>query len=187
MSEEQLEESEEEKLDENMACRCPEVYPEEWLGRDMDIAGSCVHKMGIASFAHMPISYESYLDRQTHNIYELGLTERWPGLAFTRTGWFGGENLRFIESAQSPSRLVQYLPSPFNVSVRLHEGGVGTVTRTAQRQQSDIISARCKPRELYLAHLSCPVCAERKGGEKILLMRHWLPSAQLKRRMQKST
>jgi hypothetical protein len=184
VSEEQLEELEE-KLDEDLVCRCPETYPEDWVGQDLDMSGSCVHRMGIASFMRMPISYESYLDRQTHNIHELGLTERWPGLAFMRTGWFGGENLRFIEPAQSPSRLVSYLAPPFNVSIKLHEGGIGTVTKTAQRQQSDIISARCRPKELFLAHLSCPVCADRKGGEKIMVMRRWLPSAQLKRRMKK--
>ncbi|MDH5300560.1 MAG: hypothetical protein OEW58_04285 [Gammaproteobacteria bacterium] len=169
-------------MEEELVCRCPEHWPK-WAGKDMDFAGWCVHRMKIAAFAHMPVSYEVYLDKQTQNIADLGLTEKWPGLVLTRTGWFGGEILRVLEPESSPSRSVEYLTPPFHVNVMLHEGGIGTVTRTAQIQQSNIYAAKCKPKELYLAHLSCPVCAERKGGEKILLIRRWIPGQQTQRRM----
>lgn len=170
---------------EELVCRCPETYPEEWVGKDIDFAGWCVHRFGIASFAHMPLAYEAYVDRQADNIRQLGLTEKWPGLVLTRTGWWGGEIIRFVEDAQSASRFVEYLAPPFDVNVALHEGGVGSITKTVQEQQRHIVDAGCRPKELYLAHLSCPVCAERKGGEKILAIRRWIASKALQARVKK--
>jgi hypothetical protein len=40
------------------------------------------------------------------------------------------------------------------------------------------------PKELYLCYLTCPVCSEEKGGDKILLLRRWQASATLSKRIQ---
>jgi len=164
-------------------CRCPESYPS-WDGTDQSLAGQTVHRMSIASFFHMPLAYESYVGKQLENVEQLGLSEKWPGFVLTKTGMWGGEIIRFIEDAETASRCVQILPPPFDVNVMLHEGGIGTVQKTLRAQQMKIVDSGKKPKELYLAYLSCPVCAERKGGEKILLFRRWLTSERLVKKIE---
>ncbi|MDH5732106.1 MAG: hypothetical protein OEZ58_24240 [Gammaproteobacteria bacterium] len=155
------------------SCACPEVVPE-WHGLDLDLSNQCVHDQSIPSFFHMPISYDLYRQKQAQNIEHLELKERWPGLVLTRTGLWGGQILRLLEAAESPSRQVRFLETPFYVSVFLHEGGIGTAPKAAQLQQLKMSERKLKPKELFLAHLTCPICSEAKGGDKILIIRRWM-------------
>lgn len=164
------------------SCNCPEHYPD-WAGRDVDLAGRCVHTFPIASFFFMPLGFDISVERQRENIEGLELKETWPGLVLARTGMFKGSIMRFLEPNSSPGRFVSYLAKPFDVNVRLHEGGMGTVRQTVAAQQSDLLREAKMPKEIYLAHLTCPLCSERKGGEKILVFRRWLASAKLARRL----
>jgi len=163
---------------EQEGCPCPERYPD-WDGQDVDLGGWCVHQMPIKTFFHMPIAYDMYLAKQAENVAQLGLRERWPGLVLTRTRLFGGSLTRLLEDAESPSRLVHYLPSPFNVSVFLHHGGIGSVSKAVHEHQIRLVEQGRRPKELYLAHLTCPVCEQRKGGDKILVLRRWVASRRM--------
>jgi hypothetical protein len=165
------------------SCGCPETWPK-WDGTDQNLAGKCVHRMSIAAFFHMPLAYETYLAKQYENIQQLELTEIWPGFVLTRTGMIGGEMIRFIEDAESASRFVQYLSPPFDVNVMMHEGGIGTIQKTLQAQQMRLVDAGRTPKEVYLAHLTCPVCEKRKGGEQIMVVRRWIANARLQSRLQ---
>lgn len=133
----------------------------------------------------MPVAFDMYVRKQALNIAQLGLVEEWPGLAFTRTGVWGGEMLRFITDCNSPSRLVQRLGAPFDVRVNLHDGGIGTVQKTLQKQQMKIVDLGRSPKEAYLAHLTCPVCADARGGDKILVARRWVASPGMQKRLSK--
>lgn len=168
--------------DDNL-CGCPEAWPK-WDGTDQALAGMCVHRMPIAALFHMPLSHDTYVGKQYHNIRQLEMVERWPGFVLTRTKMFGGEIIRFVEDAETASRFVQYLPSPFDVSVMMHEGGIGSIQKTLLKQQAQMVDAGHAPKELYMAHLTCPRCEERKGGEKIMLIRRWLASSRLKSKVQ---
>ena len=179
-----MSENSEEQNGEALSCRCPEAYPD-WDGTDQVFAGRLVHRMKIPSFFHMPFSYDLYVGKQEENIYQLGLTEIWPGMVLARTGMWGGEIIRFIEDAQSPSRLVKTLAPPFDVNVMLHHGGIGTIQKTLREQQMRLTDAGRMPKEMYLAHLACPACEERKGGEKIFLIRRWESSKRLQDKIEK--
>ncbi len=159
-------------------CACPDTYPD-WDGQDIDLAGRCVHQMPIKTAFHMPLGYDTYVNKQYLNIRELELTEIWPMMVLTRTKLFGGEIIRFIEDAESASRMVQFLAPPFMVNILLHHGGIGTIRKSMRQQQMGILDSGKIPKELYLAHLTCPVCEEKKGGDKILLFRRWVASSRL--------
>lgn len=172
-------------MSEEKDCGCPEVWPK-WAGTDQHLAGQCVHRMPIAALFHMPLSHSTYIAKQYHNIRQLELHERWPGFVLTRTRMFGGEIIRFVDDAETASRFVQYLSPPFDVSVMMHEGGIGTIKKSLLTQQAQMVDAGHVPKELYMAHLTCPRCEERKGGEKIMLVRRWLANSRLKSRIQAS-
>ncbi|MDH5544876.1 MAG: hypothetical protein OEZ43_04740 [Gammaproteobacteria bacterium] len=159
-------------------CRCPDHWPD-WDGAELSLSGRCVHRMSIPSFFHMPLAFDMYVGKQAENIEQLDLKPVWPGLVFSRTGMWGGELICLIEDAESPSRLVQYLPPPFDVHFMLHHGGIGTIQKTLREQQMRLTDAGKVPGDLYMGHLTCPVCEERKGGEKILMMRRWKSSKRL--------
>jgi hypothetical protein len=161
-------------------CACPAAYPP-WQDEDVDLGGQCVFRTPIPSFLHMPIAYELQLERQQRSLQQLGLRECWPGLAFIRTGMFGGAMLRLIEDTASLSRHVSHLPSPYRVRARLHPGGIGSLRQTVREVQASLLDHGRMPKELWLAHLTCPRCADARGGEKILLLRHWTPSPRLRR------
>ncbi len=165
-------------MSEEQACPCPEAYPD-WDGQDIDLSGWCVHDMPIKAFFHMPIAYDMYVAKQAENVEQLGLKERWPGLVLTRTKMFGGHIMRLVEDSESPSRLVRYLPPPFDVSVFLHHGGIGSVSKAVHEHQIKLVESGRRPKELYLAHLTCPVCEQRKGGDKILVLRRWVASRRM--------
>jgi hypothetical protein len=131
---------------------------------------------------HMPLGYEAYLHRQRRALEQLQLRELWPGLVLTRTGLLRGSITRLLEDVSSPSRHIGYFPRPFRLRAHLHHGTVGTIRQAVQDMQAYLIDHGCMPRELYLCYLTCPRCAERRGGGKVLLLRHWQESRLLQKK-----
>ncbi|HFE37202.1 MAG TPA: hypothetical protein ENK06_02125 [Gammaproteobacteria bacterium] len=170
-------------------CPCPETYPD-WDEQSVDLSGYCVHEMKVASILHMPVSFDMYVSKQAANINQLALKELWPGLVLSQTGWWGGKIIRLLEigeSATSASRLVYHLPSPFHVMAKLHRGGIGTVAKAVHKMQIEMSEKGCMPKEFYLAHLTCDACSERKGGDKILILRRYVANERIQKRMAKES
>lgn len=162
-------------------CRCPPAFPP-WHEQDVDLGGYRTHTLPIPTLLHMPLGYEIYVHRQQHSLDQLQLRELWPGLVMTRTGLLRGSITRLLEDVPSLSRHVGYLPSPFHVRAHLHQGNVGTIRQAIQSMQAALLDRGCMPRELYLCYLTCPRCAGQRGGDKILLLRHWQVSTLLGKR-----
>lgn len=153
-------------------CGCPSEYPD-WDKQDVDLSRHAAHVMPIPTLFHMPLSFESYLDRQWQEIQQLELQETWPGLVLTHTGFFRGRIVALVKSADSPSRRVETLPSPFRVRGLLHQGDIGTIKNSVRMLQSQLLDEGRMPKELYLCYLTCPRCSESRGGSRILLLRRW--------------
>ncbi|MBI3343575.1 MAG: hypothetical protein HY028_01645 [Gammaproteobacteria bacterium] len=165
-----------------LECNCPGSFPG-WHDQDINLAGQLVHTVSAPMFLHMPMGYELQVKRQQQTLERLNLTERWPGLVLMRTGLLRGKLLRLLEPATSPARGLEYLPNPFQVRGFLHEGGIGSLALSVRRMQSALVQSGKRPLELYLSHLTCPRCAAARGGEKILLLRHWVESPALLKRV----
>src|SRR3569623_375398 len=73
---------------------------------------------------------------------------------------------------------------PYRIYAAVHHGNLSTGHKVIQQMQMKIVDAGRRPRELYLCYLTCPQCANSRGGEKILFLRHWEESALLQRRLQ---
>lgn len=168
----------------DLVCACPARYPD-WDDRDIDLGGHCVHILPIPTLLHMPLGYELYLKRQYEDVKALELEEEWPNLVLTRTGMLRGEIMRLLHAARSPSHHVSYLPRPYQVRGKLHLGDVGTMRNAVREMQMALLDSGKMPKELYICYLTCPLCLEAKGGNKILLVRHWAESALLKGRRSK--
>jgi hypothetical protein len=164
-----------------LECGCPSTHPD-WHDEDIDLGGRCIHRVAVPMLLHMPIGYDVQLRRQQENLQRLGLQETWPGLALVRTGMLRGSLTRLLENARSPSHQVSWLPHPYQVRAHLHHGGLGTLRQVVRDMQAHLLDAGRMPRELLLAHLTCTRCAESRGGEKILLLRHWRESRILQKR-----
>jgi hypothetical protein len=95
---------------------------------------------------------------------------------------FRGTLIRLLENTQSPSHLVGWLPRPYQVYAWLHQGSLSSLRPVLREIQSNLLDAGKMPRELLLGHLTCSRCAEKRGGEKILLLRHWRESKMLAKR-----
>jgi len=167
-------------------CACPEHFPQ-WHEQDIDLSGKTVLALKIPSFLYMPLSYDSYVQRQLSDLAQLELSEQWPGLVMTRTGFLRGEIMRLLTPGNSPSRYVKPLSAPFNVRGYLHNGGIGSIRESTRQLQMQLFDNGRMPKELYLCYLSCPLCCEKKGGDKILLLRRWNESPTLKKRLQKNS
>lgn len=163
-------------------CACPKIFPD-WHEQDIDLGGALAHILPIPLFLHMPIGYEAYAARQHQALIRLNLQERWPGLILTRSAAFRGCIIRLLETAVSPARHLEFLTSPFHVRGYLHQGDVGTISVGVRHIQQTLVAEGHRPRELYLSYLTCPRCAEPRGGHKILLLRRWIESPALKRRI----
>lgn len=166
-------------------CGCPERYPEDWHGRDIDLSGHCVMRLDIPTPIHMPVAIEAYLQRQQRSIEELQLSEDWPNLVLVRTGLWRGEILRLLKDEGSMSRLVGYLPHPFHARAHLHHGNVSTLRSSLRRIQQSLFDEGKMPKDLYLSHLTCPRCRDKRGGDLILVLRRWQESPTLKQRLAK--
>jgi hypothetical protein len=165
----------------SLECGCPETYPD-WDGRDVDLGAHPAHILPMPALFHMPLAYSLYVQRQRAEIEGLDLTESWPRVVFAQTGFFGGRIVALLESAQSPSRFVTCLPADFRVRAALHAGGIGTVRNTVRKIQSELLDSARMPKDLLLAHLTCERCQERRGGDKILVLRRFEASKRLGRR-----
>lgn len=164
-------------------CHCPNTYPD-WHKKDVDLSGKPTHTLPIASFFYMPLSLDTYLNRQQSDIDQLELEEEWPDLVITHTGMLRGEIIRILTKGDSPSRFIRYLPSEFKLHGFLHHGGIGTIKKSTRELQAGLFDMGRMPKELYMCYLTCPVCSEAKGGDKILLLRRWQASATLSSRIQ---
>lgn len=164
-----------------LECGCPADYPD-WHNQNVDLAHHAAHVLPIASFLHMPLSFETYRQRQHTEIEQLEITERWPGFALTRNGWFRGTMIRLLENCESPSRHFQRLPANFQLHGFLHEGGIGTVRKNVRKQQEILLDSGRMPKEMYLSYLTCPKCSEERGGDRILLLRRWRSSKRLEQK-----
>ena len=165
----------------SLSCACPEHFPD-WDGRDVDLGGHCVHILSIPMLFHMPLGYEAYLKRQHYDIQGLHVTESWPNLVLTRTGMFRGTIMRLLEKTGSPSHRIRYLPAPFQLRGKLHIGDIGTIRNTVRQIQMELLDCGKLPKELYICYLTCPLCRDERGGNKILLLRRWTESSFLRKR-----
>ena len=164
-----------------LACGCPDTFPG-WNGQDVDLSLHPAHILQVTTFFHMPLSYAAHLERQLAEIEQLELKEPWPGFILTQTSFMSGRIISLLSSAQSPSRHVMCMPAAFQLHAKLHSGGIGTLSSSVRELQSTLFDAGRMPKELYLAHLTCPRCAAQRDGEKILLLRRWMDSPRLKQR-----
>lgn len=167
-----------------LACGCPESFPD-WHEQDINLGGRLTHTVSVPTLLHMPIGYELHRERQRQTLHRLGLKEQWPGMVLLRTGLLRGKILRLLEPATSPASGLSYLPHPFWARGFLHQGPITAMAQSARRVQSALVQAGRRPLELYVSHLTCPRCAEQRGGEKILLLRHWAESPALLKRVNK--
>ncbi|MEO5573444.1 MAG: hypothetical protein ABIR48_03020 [Gammaproteobacteria bacterium] len=163
-------------------CACPQNFPD-WHQRDIDLGGELAHILPIPMFLHMPIGFEAYVERQRQALARLPLRERWPGLVLTRSASLRGRIIRLLEAAVCPARHLEFLPSPFHLRGYLHQGDIGTISAGVRHIQQELLAEGRRPRELYLCYLTCPLCNEQRGGDKILLLRRWVESPALKKRI----
>jgi hypothetical protein len=166
------------------ACPCPSHYPD-WHEKDIDLSGKPAHILPMPTLFHMPLSYDMYAQKQQKDIDLLELQEQWPGLVLTRTGFFRGSLIRVLTSGESPSRFIRYLEQDFKLRGFLHQGGIGTIKDSTRRLQNSLFDMGRMPKELYLCYLTCQLCNEQKGGDKILLLRRWKESPTLAKRLSK--
>lgn len=166
-----------------LECGCPGQYPD-WDGKDVNLGGQHAHVLSIPMLMHMPLAYEAYLARQQVAIDQLQLKEQWPGLVLTSTGVLRGSLTRLLEPTVSPSRHIVVLPRPFHIHAVLHHGNVSTARNAIRLMQMELVDAGRVPKELYLCHITCGRCSEGRGGEKILLLRRWIDSPLLQKRIQ---
>jgi hypothetical protein len=166
------------------ACLCPGNYPD-WHEKDVDLSGQPTHTLPMPTFLHMPMSYDTYLQKQQNEIEHLELQEKWPQLVMTKTGFMRGALIRILKSGDSPSRFIQFLESDFKLHGLLHHGGIGTIKQSMRALQNRLFDMGRMPKEVYLCYLTCPICSERKGGDKILLLRRWKESPTLAKRLKK--
>jgi len=167
-----------------IACACPEIFPD-WDDQDINIGGALVHEQPAQMFMHLPIAFDLYRQRQADNIAMLELHETWPGFVLTRSAAFRGSLLRLLDDETCPARRIHRLANPFHLRVALHHGDIGSMRPLLRNMQSRLIHSGRKPLEIYLAYLTCPLCTERKGGSKIMLLRHWVPSTKISAGLQK--
>ena len=164
-----------------LECGCPGDYPD-WHNQDIDLSHHAAHVLPIATFLHMPLSYELYKQRQQNEIEQLELHENWPGFTLTRTGLLRGKLIRLLQDKTSPSRHFARLPTDFQLQGFLHHGGIGTIRNSVRQQQMQLLDNGRMPKEIYLSYLTCPRCSEGRGGERILLLRRWQASQRLARK-----
>ena len=165
-------------------CACPAEYPD-WHKQDVNLSGTLVHSLKLPCFLFMPLSYELYVHKQSQALEQLELEEQWPGFVMTRTGFLRGEILRPLKPAQSASRFVKTLDGTSRFRGYLHNGGIGTIKESTRKLQNQLFDMGRMPKEMYLSYLTCPVCSEKKGGDKILILRRWQESKTLTRRIEK--
>lgn len=169
-----------------LPCGCPSDFPD-WHEKDVDLSGQPVLSLGIPMLLHMPLAYEAYLQKQQEEVTRLELKERWPGFVLTRTGFLRGRILRLLESGESPSHNVSFLPRPFQLHTAVHQGDVGTMRKVVRDMQMKLLEDGRMPKELYLSYLTCPQCEAQRGGAKVMILRRWEESARLKRARKPAT
>lgn len=164
------------------SCACPPKFPD-WHQKEVELGGHWAHVQKIPALFSMPLAYDHYVKTQFEAIQRLELQESWPGLVLTQTGFVGGRLIRLLEVHASLAYQIQRLPDPLHLFGWLHQGGIGTIKSSLRQLQQSLLDQGRLPKELFLCHLTCPTCAEGKGGERILMLRRWEPSPRLQARL----
>ncbi|MDX8408629.1 MAG: hydrolase [Mariprofundales bacterium] len=169
---------------ERLPCGCPPEYPD-WDNRDIDLGGSLMQRTTLPMFLHMPIGFEARLHRQYEIIRGHRLHERWPGVALSQTGIFRGQLLCPLQEERSPLHGVIRLPNPYQLRCKLIHGDIGNIKLAVRTMQSELLDIARMPAALYLAYLTCPACKEERGGNRIMILRHWTKSPKLAQRLKR--
>ena len=167
-----------------LECGCPSEFPD-WDGKDVDLGAMLVHEQKSAMFFHMPIGFEACLDRQHHDIEKLELHEKWPGFVLAESAMFRGRILALLEEENSPARNTYRLSDPYMLRVKLFKGNISAIKKSIREMQSALFDEARMPKNLFLSYLTCPRCQEQRGGQQIMLLRHWVKSPKLEQRMAK--
>jgi len=167
-----------------LPCGCPPEYPD-WDNRDIDLGGYLMQRTTLPMLLHMPIGFEARLHRQYEAIKNHGLHERWPGLALSQTGLFRGQLLCPLQEESSPLHSIIRLPNPYPLRCKLIHGDIGNIKQTVRTMQSELLDIARMPKELYLAYLTCPACQKERGGNRIMILRHWTKSPKLAQRIKR--
>ncbi|MFQ5469093.1 MAG: hypothetical protein ACE5EH_02175 [Gammaproteobacteria bacterium] len=163
-------------------CGCPSEFPD-WHNEDVDLSGQVVHTLPLPCFFHMPVGYDNYVKRQQSYIDQLEIRERWPGFVISTTGMFRGKILRLLEDTHSMSRHVRTIQGPFKLRAIRHKGNISTIKGPIRQLQMELLDSGLMPKELYMCHLTCPRCRDKRGGDQILLLRKWEESEKLKQKI----
>ena len=163
-------------------CHCPEEYPDQHE-QDIDLCNTPAHILPTAAFFYIPLSYDLYLRNQQAEIDRLELQEKWPGFVISCAGFLRGQLIRLLNTESSPSRRFVTLDANYVLHGYLHDGGIGTIKKSTRKLQNILFDMGRMPKELYLCYLTCPICEEKKGGDKVLLLRHWVESKTLSKRI----
>jgi len=139
----------------------------------------------IRFFEGVDMDKQAYLLKQKEDIERLELHESWAGFNLTRTGAFRGQMLCPLLEEHSPARHVMNLANPFHLRVKMFHGDVTDIKATVRAMQSELLDEALMPKELYLSYLTCPVCEEERGGKRMLLLRRWVKSDKLNKRLKK--
>ncbi|MDX8413848.1 MAG: hydrolase [Mariprofundales bacterium] len=167
-----------------LECGCPPHYPD-WHNCDIDLGGTLMQQAAVPYFFHMPIGFEAKLFRQHDAIQRMDLHEKWPGFVLSQSGMFRGTILCPLQEESSPLRSLVRLPNPFQLSCRIIHGDIGQIKPAVREMQSALLDEGKMPKALYLAYLTCPICQQRRGGMRIMILRHWKKSDTLQARLKK--
>ncbi len=165
-------------------CGCPSEYPE-WHDSDIDLGGTLVHQQKTRLFLHMPIGFEAYLHKQDDDVKKLQLTPLWPGFVLSQSGMFSGRLLYPLKEQDSAVHKTHRLKNPYWLRAHILDGDISDIKNIIRSMQTTLIQEARMPKELYLSYLTCPLCQAERGGNKIMILRHWQSSEKLKQRLAK--
>jgi len=69
--------------------------------------------------------------------------------------------------------------------VHLLHGDVADMRQVVRLMQSELLDEALLPKELFLSYLTCPACEEERGGKRLMILRHWVKSAKLEKKLQR--
>ncbi len=157
-------------MESESVCDCPEIKDQDWHNKEMNWSGKIFYFEDVPHFLNIPLGLEKRQHGMLEAIQRKGYTIANREMILHQPGLFKGRILIEIDDPEQYDANVIQLENT-RVLTRVYHGsraGIKNAVEELKVFAQDRVHVL--PGTIYLWYVTCPKCAQSRGGDKTVLL-----------------
>lgn len=151
-------------------CHCPEINDRDWRLQDLDWSGKIFYFDYLPHILNAPLGFDKRLQDMKSQIGRKGYKCVNPQMVLYLPGMFQGRLLMEIEDPEQYDANVEIFENA-RILTRVHKGPSSRIGNTVEELKAFVQDrTHILPTIIYRWPVTCPICANQKGGDKTILL-----------------